>query len=404
MKSSRLRRPKKASHERSRRPPTGAHADRNRHIAVRAAPAPAERDDAAGAAREESVRHPDHPPGVEDALFRSREGPAQSRADGERLMGQVQEANARLIVAAIHAQNLSEEAQAETARARSELEDLMRQLQGANVRLTAAAAHAHTMVEEARQHEEEYRRLSVRLLQLQDDERRRLAVDLHDSMGQRLAALTMNLDLIPREPRQGSTAHRAARWSRVDLWPSSALERCGRWPICCTHRCSMRWAWCRPCAGTPRVSRDAVALTWSCTLEEIGRLPKPIETALFRVVQESLTNVHRHASASTASIRLTTTADTIVLDIKDEGHGLRDDRARHESDGPAAGRGDPGHARAHPSAGRDLQRRIHRQGHDRACWRAAERARAGCQRVRAEVECRGLWSAPHHHTNDIRRA
>ena len=48
MKSSRLRRPKKASPERSRRPPTGAHADRNRHIAVRAAPARAERDDAAG--------------------------------------------------------------------------------------------------------------------------------------------------------------------------------------------------------------------------------------------------------------------------------------------------------------------------------------------------------------------
>jgi len=59
-------------------------------------------------------------------------------------------------------------------------------------------------------------------------------------------------------------------------------------------------------------------------LGEVGRLPQPIETALFRVVQESLTNVHRHASSTTASIRLTTTAAAVALDIRDQGHGPRD--------------------------------------------------------------------------------
>jgi signal transduction histidine kinase len=53
-------------------------------------------------------------------------------------------------------------------------------------------------------------------------------------------------------------------------------------------------------------------------------LSQPIETALFRVVQEGLTNVHRHASATTASIRLTAIADAVALEIHDEGHGLRD--------------------------------------------------------------------------------
>jgi signal transduction histidine kinase len=59
-------------------------------------------------------------------------------------------------------------------------------------------------------------------------------------------------------------------------------------------------------------------------LGEVGRLPGPIETALFRVVQEALTNVHRHASTTTALIRLTATGDAVALDIHDEGHGLRD--------------------------------------------------------------------------------
>jgi signal transduction histidine kinase len=64
------------------------------------------------------------------------------------------------------------------------------------------------------------------------------------------------------------------------------------------------------------------------SLDEIGRLPRPIEMALFRVVQESLTNVHRHASTSTASVRLTKTANEVVLDIQDCGHGLREDLAK----------------------------------------------------------------------------
>src|SRR5262249_28687682 len=55
---------------------------------------------------------------------------------------------------------------------------------------------------------------------------------------------------------------------------------------------------------------------------EIGRLPSAIELALFRVVQESLTNVHRHSGSKTASIHLARQEDGIVMEIRDQGRGL----------------------------------------------------------------------------------
>jgi signal transduction histidine kinase len=260
--------------------------------------------------------------GVHEAALPGRDDPLQSRAASERLMDQTREANERLIIAAMQAQNQSEEAHAETAQLRSELEDLMRQLEEANVRLAAAAARAHIMAEAARRRQDEYRDLSGRLLQLQDDERRRLAVDLHDSMGQRLAALMMNLDLVGgANPGLDRPSRRALEESR------SLAEQCCREVRTLAYLLhpplldemglvsAVRWY------ATGFTKRSGIHVVLS--LDAIGRLPKPIETALFRIVQESLTNVHRHASASTASIRLTTTANTVVLDIKDQGLGLR---------------------------------------------------------------------------------
>jgi signal transduction histidine kinase len=132
--------------------------------------------------------------------LRARKGSAQTGAEVEQLLTQMREANERLFVAAVHAQNQSDEAHAEAARARAELDDLINRLRDANERLATAAAHAQMMATEADARQEEYRQLSSRLLTLQDEERRRLALDLHDSTAQRLAALT---------PRPGSDSPRA---------------------------------------------------------------------------------------------------------------------------------------------------------------------------------------------------
>jgi len=114
------------------------------------------------------------------------------------------------------------------------------------------------------------RELSGRLLQAEDDERRRLARELHDSTAQSIAALGLNLEIV------SGLAER--------------LDESGR----------------RALAESQAMAEDCIRelRTFSCLLHPpIDRLPENVETALFRVVQESLTNIHRHSGSSTASIR-----------------------------------------------------------------------------------------------------
>ena len=279
-----------------------------------------------------SPKRPDDALGEREAALHSPEASAQTQAEVEQLMGRLREVNERLIVTAMHAQDLSEEAHIEATQTKTEVDDLIRQLREANERLATSITRAHTLVAEAKEREEAYRRLSGRLLELQDEERRRLADDLHDSMGQRLAALVMNLDLLqsdeevlgPRSRRalvEGrSLAERCVQDVRTlayllypPLFDEIGLVKAVRWYV----------------DGFVKRSRIHVVLS----MGEIGRLPRPVEMALFRIVQESLTNVHRHAPASIASIRLATTDDTVTLDIQDRGHGLREDLTK-QNDAP----------------------------------------------------------------------
>jgi signal transduction histidine kinase len=328
MKSPRTGRSTKASPDDARKPPGVTHVTRHRRGMTAGASANADRERAL-IAREEAVARRERALRRQEATVRASHSPTQTRADIDRLMGQLREANERLIVAAVQAQNLSDEAHTETAQAREEIDHLLNQLRSANERLAAGAAQAHAMTEEARAREEEYRRLSGRLLTVQDEERRRLALDLHDSTGQRLAALTMNLDIAGRATRALDARSRRALAESRTLAEACArevrtfayllhpplLEEAGLLS-------ALRWY----AEGFAKRSGIHVVVD----LDEVGRLPRPIETALFRVVQESLTNVHRHASATTASIRLTLTADVVALEIHDQGHG-RPDPLAHQT-------------------------------------------------------------------------
>ena len=181
------------------------------------------------------------------------------------------------------------------------------------------------MAEKAIEREGEYRRLSNRLLTLQDDERRRLALDLHDTVAQNLAVLGMNLALL----EQNTPALDAGSCQLLDECRSLADECCREVRV---HAYLLHPPLLDEAGLVSAVRLFAEGFTSRTGVDvvmdaaDIGRVRAPIEIALFRVVQESLTNVHRHASSTTVSIRLDKTDHDVSLEIQDQGRRLADDR------------------------------------------------------------------------------
>lgn len=165
------------------------------------------------------------------------------------------------------------------------------------------------------------RELSARLMQLQDDERRRIARELHDSVGQTLAALGMNLSLVRNDVERMSNVIAALNDSENLVREMSSevrtishllhpplLDEAG---LCS----AVRWY----TDGFAQRSGIRVDLDLP---DDFGRLPAEAETAIFRVVQESLTNIHRHAGSPVAKIRLRQPGAEIEVEIADRGKGM----------------------------------------------------------------------------------
>lgn len=178
------------------------------------------------------------------------------------------------------------------------------------------------------------RSLSGRLLQVRDEERRRLARDLHDSLGQMLTALKMNLSYLSRDTStldaRGSTAicesvelvDVALKEVRTlsHLLHPPMLDEVGLVP-------AIRWY----ANGFAQRSGIQVELDLPASL---GRLSTEFETAVFRVVQESLTNVHRHSASPTAAVRLQTEEGNLHLFVIDQGCGVPPEKLTETRDGP----------------------------------------------------------------------
>jgi PAS domain S-box-containing protein len=173
--------------------------------------------------------------------------------------------------------------------------------------------------------EEALRNLSGRLLQLQDEERRRIARELHDSTGQSLAALVIHLSAV--NARITAIDSNAAEMLReaIDLSQKASDETRTLsyllYPPTLDHaglRSALEWY----IDGFTQRSKVKVDLDVSIGQE---RLAEIVERTLFRIVQESLTNIFRHSGSDTASVRITRRSGIVRLEVADNGKGIADD-------------------------------------------------------------------------------
>ncbi|MGA6983553.1 MAG: sensor histidine kinase [Candidatus Sulfotelmatobacter sp.] len=171
----------------------------------------------------------------------------------------------------------------------------------------------------------ELQRLSQRLLNVQDEERRKLARDLHDSTGQTLAALKISVSLLQAdckaEPERTALLSGIAELADQAISEIRTLSYLLHPPLLdeVGFACAAEWY----IEGFAKRSGISVAANIS---NSRARLPKRVEIALFRVLQESLTNVHRHSGASSASIHLHYDDETVILEVRDFGKGIPTER------------------------------------------------------------------------------
>ncbi len=185
-------------------------------------------------------------------------------------------------------------------------------------------------IEKQKRAETALRDLSSRLLQMQDDERRRIARELHDSTGQELAWLNMSLSRLQTDMQADmqklsvDTANRVAEALGVVSKVTSELRTMSYLlhpPLLDEMGLSSAIRWFVD--GFAERSNIRVSVEIPAEME---RFSPDLETAIFRVVQECLTNIHRHSGSATASIRLDRSPDGITLEVADQGKGIPEEK------------------------------------------------------------------------------
>lgn len=200
--------------------------------------------------------------------------------------------------------------------------DMERRVRERTDELTKANASLQSEIADRRDKEELLRQLSGHLMQAQDQERRRIARELHDNSGQTLAAIAVNLsrieNLVPDAPPKvknlvADTAAMAEQTSREIrtvsyLLHPPLLEEAGL-------IAAINWL------ANGFTQRSGIRTEVDAPAQ-FDRLPADIEVTVFRIVQETLTNVARHSGSQTAFIKLTRQPGEVVLAVRDEGKGI----------------------------------------------------------------------------------
>jgi signal transduction histidine kinase len=180
---------------------------------------------------------------------------------------------------------------------------------------------------------ENLRQLSGQLQQLRDEERKQIARELHDSVGQLLAALSMNVAAVQSQAHKLDPAAASAASENAAL-----IQQMGKEIRTISHLLHPPLLDVAGLASALRWYVDGFSERSSIKVDmeiptEFRRLSEQMEITIFRLVQECLTNIHRHSGSETASIAIRQEDNSIVVQIKDAGKGISLDKQLELSTG-----------------------------------------------------------------------
>jgi signal transduction histidine kinase len=175
----------------------------------------------------------------------------------------------------------------------------------------------------ARESEDSLRHLSSRLLHIQDEDRRKFSRELHDSLGQYLAGVKMNLDMFARTKPSDELLANAIELLDQSISETRTISHLLHPPLLDEVGFSSAAKWFVQGFS----ERSGLNVTVDIP-DDLGRLSHALELGLFRVLQESLTNIHRHSRSKKAEVVLELKSGNIVLRIKDYGKGIPQELVR----------------------------------------------------------------------------
>jgi len=184
----------------------------------------------------------------------------------------------------------------------------------------------------------ELRRLSSRLMTMQDDERRRIAREIHDGLGQELAAAKMILDgVLPRDasPQTLQAASDASQLVDRAIKQVRTISHLLHPPLLDEVGLASALRWYLEGLS----DRSGIKIDLQVNPPDLGRLKPELETAIFRVIQEALTNIFRHSGAHNGCVSLTEKDGQIMVTVTDDGKGIEEQvvQLRPESVGVGIG-------------------------------------------------------------------
>jgi len=194
----------------------------------------------------------------------------------------------------------------------------LRDAEGRVVRIVGVAEDVTDRVN-AKEH---LRLLSDRLLTLRDEEQRRMAHQLHETVSQEMAAMKMALarvrETLPKKNKTGNKFLQSAREFADTVIQQVRTVSYLLHPLLLEEAglgSALRWY------ASGFAERSGIKVK-AVIASDFGRLPKETEIALFRIVQEALTNVHRHSKSRSATIRLVRADGKVRMEVKDRGVGM----------------------------------------------------------------------------------